>query len=226
MARSALPYSALWESLFLTTTKGRSSLSARVQGRTEYREQEFSEESSDAAAPEFKKLSFDEHSITTQAFSAVRYYLGEEVPETLTGSVKVTGADGDRKHAVEFVIVADLPLRAALLEATPTLLTLGRPRREQIATSRNAIATTIQALESSNGNGVMDLLRRCAKNLMAGIVEGHGEAKREVMRRLLGREPTKDEQEELLPSSGGDPEEDINDFLWAVISLPEFELIT
>ena len=51
------------------------------------------------------------------------------------------------------------PLRVALAFDDPLLTWLGRTSREQVVMRRDAIATTLQALELTNGSTLADKLR-------------------------------------------------------------------
>src|SRR5207247_1958951 len=52
--------------------------------------------------------------------------------------------------------------RAALVNADPLLVALGRSNREQVVTDRPKTATTLQALELTNGTPLSTLLERGA----------------------------------------------------------------
>ncbi len=116
--------------------------------------------------------------------------------------------------------------RAALVRADPLAISLGRPNREQVITTRASAATTMQALELTNGSTLDTLLKRGAEKLTSsrelsasGLIEG-------LYQRALGRPPTGVElaaARELV----GDPirKTGVEDLLWAIAMLPEFQLI-
>jgi hypothetical protein len=129
------------------------------------------------------------------------------------------------------VIFSQLPenktgtVRAALVAADPLMVALGRPNREQVVTTRPVEATTLQALEMTNGETLADILNRGAKNLAAGKIASR-ELAQQLFEQALGRKPSSTElknSEELL----GKPvkKEGVEDFLWAMTMLPEFQLI-
>jgi hypothetical protein len=117
-------------------------------------------------------------------------------------------------------------VRAALVAADPLMTALGRPNREQVMTLRSSAATTLQALEMTNGKTLAEHLKRGAEK----ILETQQTSSRQVVERLferaLSRPPQADElqmSEELL---GTPPKkEGLEDLLWAMAMLPEFQLI-
>jgi Protein of unknown function (DUF1553)/Protein of unknown function (DUF1549) len=116
-------------------------------------------------------------------------------------------------------------IRAALVNADPLMTALGRPNREQVVTTRPSAATTLQSLELSNGARLAETLRRGATRL-ASTTSQSGALVNTVFQRALGRLPTSRErvlcQQAIGPKMtvGG-----IEDLLWSVVMLPEFQLI-
>ncbi|MBA4149521.1 MAG: DUF1553 domain-containing protein [Verrucomicrobia bacterium] len=116
-------------------------------------------------------------------------------------------------------------IRAALVNADPLAVALGRPNREQTVTTRPSEATTLQALEMTNGETLADILRRGAEAITAEA-KSERELIQQIYQNALGRKPTSAERklaEELL----GKPvnKEGVEDLLWATTMLPEFQLI-
>ena len=118
------------------------------------------------------------------------------------------------------------PLRASLAFDDPLMSALGRTSREQVVTRRDPIATTLQALELTNGGTLDTRLANGAKRW----IDEQGRDSETLARRLflvaLGRSPTPAEitaARELVgaPASA----EGFHDLLWAVTMLPEFQLI-
>ena len=116
--------------------------------------------------------------------------------------------------------------RASLVASDPLLIALGRPNREQVLTTRATAATTLQALELTNGGTLAALLKRGAD----GVLASKPATSRELVTRLythaLGRKPTAKEQplaEELVGATA--KKEGVEDLLWALLALPEFQLI-
>jgi mono/diheme cytochrome c family protein len=121
---------------------------------------------------------------------------------------------------------AHTEVRASLVAADPLAVALGRPNREQVLTTRASAATTLQTLELTNGDTLSKVLRRGAEKVLA---EKPGPNRELVMRlyaKALGRKPTATElklADELLGKTA--QPEAVEDLLWAMAMLPEFQLI-
>lgn len=130
------------------------------------------------------------------------------------------------KHRYELVIAADIRPQAVFLEATDLLLALGRPRREQVATTRSAFASTVEGLELQRSDELMTLLRRSAKRLTTVLPQEEGARIQALFRLVLGRSPSDRELQITRESQRGlAPQEAIEDLLWALLMSPEFQLI-
>lgn len=115
--------------------------------------------------------------------------------------------------------------RASLQSADPLALALGRPNREQVNTTRPQTATTIQALELTNGGTLARLLKAGAEKLSNGTPDNLQLARR-VFETALCRPPTESEARlaaEMLRE--GTRTAAVEDLLWSVAMLPEFQLI-
>ncbi|MBL9136051.1 MAG: DUF1549 domain-containing protein [Verrucomicrobiales bacterium] len=116
-------------------------------------------------------------------------------------------------------------VRASLVAADPLAVALGRPNREQVTSSRPSTATTIQMLELTNGGTLAKLIQTGASKLVdaaqpAGVLIGG------VFSRGLGRSPTEEEAGLTQSLLGDKPAPDaVEDLLWSVAMLPEFQLI-
>jgi hypothetical protein len=118
-------------------------------------------------------------------------------------------------------------VRAALVNADALMRSLGRPNREQVVTTRPDQLTTLQALDLSNGRTLADLLLRGAANLLKESPKPTADELIErVYLRALCRRPTAEElatgRDALGPAV---TPESLADLLWAVVMLPEFQLI-
>jgi mono/diheme cytochrome c family protein len=117
-------------------------------------------------------------------------------------------------------------VRAALVAADRLQSVLGRPNREQVVTSRPSAATTLQALELTNGSTLDALLARGAQRWLERAADATPEelASR-LWREALQREPT-DEERALAAGAIGTPpaEAGLKDTLWALVLQPEFQL--
>jgi hypothetical protein len=116
--------------------------------------------------------------------------------------------------------------RASLVSATPLMAALGRPNREQVVTVRQGTATTLQALELTNGATLAVLLKQGADKLLVDAPADSGAFVAGLYRHALSRPPTPAEQtaaEQLVGSPA--TSEGVQDLLWALTMLPEFQLI-
>lgn len=118
-------------------------------------------------------------------------------------------------------------IRASLVAADPLSTALGRPNREQVNTSRPTAATTLQALELTNGATLYELLTRGAERLLAAAgTHSPRELAVRLYRQAFGREPRRAELDIAEEVLGRPPApEDVADFLWALSLQPEFQLI-
>ncbi len=118
------------------------------------------------------------------------------------------------------------PVRAALAFDDPLMTAMGRPAREQVVTRRDSIATTLQALELTNGGTLDARLRAGALRWAAGPGRDPGAMARRLFGVALGREPTARELAAARDLLGpAVTPEGVHDLLWAVTMLPEFQLI-
>jgi len=118
-------------------------------------------------------------------------------------------------------------VRASLVISDPLMRSLGRPNREQVVTTRPDQLSTLQALDLSNGAILADLLDRGAANLL----KSHSRATPDelialVYRSALSRPPTVAELGVSRKVLGPKPTvASLSDLLWAVVMLPEFQLV-
>jgi hypothetical protein len=116
-------------------------------------------------------------------------------------------------------------VRAALCTADPLTTALGRTNREQVMTDRESVATTLQALEMSNGNTLATMLGAAAGKLAKEGVAG-GDLADRLFSRALGRKPTDAERRTAAELVGTPPTaEGVEDLLWVIAMLPEFQLV-
>jgi len=106
------------------------------------------------------------------------------------------------------------------------MVALGRPNREQVITTRSSVATTLQALELTNGPTLADRLKQGAEKLLQEGWRSANELVIRVYERVLSRKPTAEELR-LAQVLVGTParKEGVEDLLWAMTMLPEFQLI-
>jgi uncharacterized membrane protein len=120
----------------------------------------------------------------------------------------------------------DIPFaRASLVKNDPFLTALGRPNRENVSTSRISQANLLQALELTNGNKFNQSLRKGAELWAQKYSTGEALVKALYVK-ALGREPSLKELSLAVKYIGKKPSvEGIQDLVWAVTLLPEFQLI-
>lgn len=116
--------------------------------------------------------------------------------------------------------------RVSLVNADPLMIALGRPNREQFTTVRQTTATTLQALELTNGATLATLLETGAERILAEHADGPEALVGALFRQTLGRQPTSKERSLALELVGSPARpEGIADLLWGLVMLPEFQLI-
>jgi hypothetical protein len=115
--------------------------------------------------------------------------------------------------------------RASLVKNDIFLTALGRPNRENVTTTRSSQANLLQALELTNGDKFNGVLKAGANNLKKKF-KTNEEVINELYKASLGRYPEKLELKAATDMLGKLPnEETIQDLIWAIVLLPEFQLI-
>jgi hypothetical protein len=117
-------------------------------------------------------------------------------------------------------------VRAVLSNADALQVALGRPNREQTVTTRSSVATTLEALELTNGRELAEIIRRGAQNALTEKAPSTEDLITHLYRRALGRKPTAEELA-MAKEVVGQPAQPagVEDLLWALAMLPEFQLI-
>lgn len=171
---------------------------------------------------------------------------GRETGDVVSDAKWEASADGGKKwkaaveiggvNAAPWSLATKLPsawvvepageVRAALLNADPLTTALGRPNREQVNTVRPTAATTLQMLELTNGPTLAELLAQGAKQLAGGAGATAGDVIGTIYARAFGRAPTAGELATAKDVLGEKPTaQGVEDLLWAVMMLPEYQLI-
>ena len=129
-------------------------------------------------------------------------------------------------NATEDYIQPSRPFaRASLVKNDGFLTALGRPNRENVLTFRSTEANLLQALEVTNGDRFNNTLEFGASRWVEEYTTSE-ELITDVYVKSLGRTPSEDEVEIAMKIVGPKPvKEGVEDFLWAVMLLPEFQLI-
>ncbi len=117
-------------------------------------------------------------------------------------------------------------IRSVLTHDDPLNRALGRPNREQVVTQRDSLATTLQALELTNGGLLAGRVKRGAT---LAIQRAKGDAVQfveQVYKSALGRSPTAEERGLAIDLTGNPVQpEGAEDLLWIIAMLPEFQLL-
>jgi len=116
-------------------------------------------------------------------------------------------------------------VRASLVKNDFLMRSLGRPNRDQIVTMRPSELTTLEAIDLANGQALAAVIEQGARRRWS---EHHdaGSLVNWLYAAALSRLPTAEEAalaEELLAASA--PEAAVEDLLWSLFMLPEFQLI-
>jgi hypothetical protein len=117
-------------------------------------------------------------------------------------------------------------IRAVLLNDDPLSRALGRSDREQVTTHRDNLATTLEALELTNGATLDDLVKQGSQNWTTKKLKSPTELVKEIYLRAICRAPTSSELSTATKFVGASMSpESLEDLLWSVFMLPEFQLI-
>ncbi|MEX2671449.1 MAG: DUF1549 domain-containing protein [Phycisphaeraceae bacterium] len=132
------------------------------------------------------------------------------------------------KQALQSRDVSDLftDVRAVMAVNDALFTAMGQPNREQVVTERDSIATTLQALELINGYTLDATLRRGARKWLERDIENPEDLVVQLYQAALSREPNDGERRAAVALVGSTPSVDgVQDLLWALVMLPEFQLI-
>ena len=116
-------------------------------------------------------------------------------------------------------------VRASLLKSDFLMRTLGRPNRDQIVSLRPNDLSTLEAIDLSNGSILAGYLSKGAEALLARPWKNPDELTAWIYQFALSRNPTPAELStvrDLMPN--GPDATSLQDLLWAVCMLPEFQL--
>jgi hypothetical protein len=115
--------------------------------------------------------------------------------------------------------------RASLVANNSFLKALGRPNREIVSTSRDSQASLLQALEFTNGTKLNSALKNGSLE-WKGKFPNSDKLTQEYYIKALNRKPSPKEIQVAKTALGQNPSTDqIQDFFWAVLLLPEFQMI-
>jgi hypothetical protein len=129
------------------------------------------------------------------------------------------------KYSPSFVPPGGYFARAAFVANNSFLIALGRPNRENVTTGRESQANLLQALELTNGERFNAMLKRGATKWQSRYPDGDSMLSA-FYSLSLGRKPNSKEKAVAMKILGNAPSpEDIQDFFWAALLLPEIQII-
>jgi hypothetical protein len=139
---------------------------------------------------------------------------------------QILGTAPDKAHFVPAKLDGPLRVRASLMKSDMLMRSLGRPNREQIVTSRPNDLTTLEAMDLNNANILAAKLESGAKQILATQGTDSSKLVDSLYLAALSRPPTGEEKQISLEVLGAQPSaETLQDFLWTILMLPEFQLI-
>jgi hypothetical protein len=114
-------------------------------------------------------------------------------------------------------------IRASLMKADFLMRTLGRPNRDQIVSTRPNDLTTLEAIDLANGSILAGTISKGAKRLLEAA---KGDFITPLYRHALCRDPLPAELATAKEILGATPtQQSLEDLLWAVCMLPEFQVV-
>lgn len=156
-----------------------------------------------AAAPEWRKAALVEP----------QNFLGPGAEASITLQLSMALADVMRGG------------RSAFSKSNLLLRSLGRPNREQVVTTRPASLSTLQAIDLANGEILDGILAAGAARLHADASDPAEFAVR-LFRETLCREPSIQERDLSVTLLGESPTvASVQDLLWMLVMLPEFQFV-
>lgn len=117
-------------------------------------------------------------------------------------------------------------IRAALVRQDNFMKTLGRPVRENVTTQREKEATLLQSLLLTNSTFFHENIKQGAQAWLAQSGDDLMTLMNQLYLNALGRKPTRKEQKILRQQLNTENKaEALEDIIWAMVLLPEFQLI-
>ena len=154
-----------------------------------------------------------------------RRMTAEQFVDAISSTIEPVYPDSALQYNPFGELQNSLFVRASLVKNDKLLTAMGRPNRENVATGRDSQASLLQAMELTNGQTLTEVLERGAKSLIKQYEESEPII-RGVYKKSLGRDPQPEEIKVAKEVLGEHPNaEAVQDFLWAVVLLPEFQFI-
>ncbi len=121
---------------------------------------------------------------------------------------------------------SDRMIRASLMKSDFLMRTLGRPNRDQIVTARPNDLTTLEAIDLANGSILSTSITKGAQRLLASHAQSPAALIVALYHQALCREPSASELTTAQSLIGEKPtQHSLEDLLWAVCMLPEFQVV-
>lgn len=117
-------------------------------------------------------------------------------------------------------------IRASLMKSDFLMRTLGRPNRDQIVTARPNDLTTLEAIDLANGSILSTSITKGAQRLLASHAQSPASLIADLYHQALCRAPSSSELATAQSLIGDKPtQQSLEDLLWAVCMLPEFQVV-
>jgi len=117
-------------------------------------------------------------------------------------------------------------VRAGLMKSDFLMRTLGRPNRDQIVTTRPNDLTTLEAIDLANGSVLSAAIAKGAQRLLQSPAATPQAQIVSLYQQALSRPPTAAELATAQEILGDKPTaQSLEDLLWAVCMLPEFQTV-
>lgn len=180
--------------------------------------------------PHVRRLSaeqfYDALGVVTGVWQQGPRYLFPSDHKLQAAAVEAAKAAGTPEEELKQVQAGFPEVRAWRVPADPLMTALGRTNREQVTTRRLSESTTLQALELSNGAVLAGYIERAAAQLAEDAALAPATFVERLFEGALQRAPRAGEYtlaQALL--AGETPGQGLEDLLWALAMLPEFQLI-
>ena len=170
--------------------------------------------------PNVPPQAVDKNRIKTDAAEWKKLGWSEAPPSTHAAPSKAMASE------LACAVAPRKPARSALRKSDLLTRALGRPNRDQIVTSRPQDLSTLEALDLSAGQKLSEMLSAGAKTLTAKWSADPTTFVDWLFPAMLTRPATPAEKSALLELLGPKPSaQAVEDVLWSILNLPEFQRI-
>jgi hypothetical protein len=170
--------------------------------------------------------------MTAEQFFDALWQLTGTAPEKPDGEVNRQDTTADETADIapaddDATLAAEAPMvRASLVKCTALMAALGRPNRDQVILSRPTELTTLEAIQLANEQTLSEELVRGGERILAESGPEPEPITEDLFAAALSRPPNARERVACRAILGDEPTaQTVADCLWAVIMLPEFQLI-